>query len=98
MSNLAKELRKIKIDEAQIGALISGEELKKVLDRQSERDKFVKQVEEELKALKPGECRLYKSRPEAPLWASVGLALLEDKIKGLKTIKEENRTYIYREK
>ena len=77
---------------------VSGDELKKVLDRQAERDKFVKQVEEELKALKPGECRVYESRPEAPLWASVGLSLLVDKIKGLKSIKVENHTYIYREK
>ncbi|GAH20243.1 unnamed protein product, partial [marine sediment metagenome] len=37
-----------------IGKPVSGDELKKVLDRQAERDKFVKQVEEELKALKPG--------------------------------------------
>ncbi len=81
-----------------IGRRVSGEELQKVLDQQAERDKFVKQVEEELKALKPGECRVYESRPEAPLWASVGLALRVAKIKGLKSIKVENRTYIYRAK
>ncbi|MBA7557339.1 hypothetical protein ES705_50087 [subsurface metagenome] len=79
-----------------IGKPVSGEELKKVLDQQAERDKFVKQVEEELKALKPGECLFYESRPEAPLWINVGLALLVDKIKGLKSIKVENRTYVYR--
>jgi len=81
-----------------IGKPVSSDELKGVLNRQAERDKFVKQVEEELKALKVGECRVYESRPEAPLWAEVGLALLVDKIKGLKRIKEENRTYIYRAK
>ena len=81
-----------------IGKPVSGEELKKVLDRQAERDKFVKQIEQELKALKPGECRVYESRPEAPLWINLGLALLVDKTKGLKSIKVENRTYVYREK
>ena len=79
-----------------IGKPVSGDELKKVLDRQAERDKFVKRVEEEFKALKLGECRLYESRPEVPLWADVGLALLVDKIKGLKSIKEGNYTYMYR--
>ena len=81
-----------------IGKPVSADELEKVLDRQAARDKFVKQVEEELKAIKPGECLLYESGPQAPLWASVGLALLVDRIKGLKVIKEENRAYVYREK
>jgi len=81
-----------------IGKPVSGEDLKGVLERQAERDKFVKQVEEELKTLKPGECRVYESRPEAPLWINVGLALVVDKIKGLKSIKEGDRTYIYRAK
>jgi len=81
-----------------IGKPVSGEELKKVLDQQAERDKFVKQVEEELKALKPGECLVYESRPEMPLWINVGLASVVNKIKGLKSIKVENRTYIYRAK
>ena len=58
----------------------------------------MKQMEEELKALKPGECLVYESRPEAPLWASVGQSPLVDKIKGLKSIKEGNRTYVYRAK
>ena len=79
-----------------IGKPVSGEELKKVLDQQAERDKFVKQVEEELKALKPGECLLYQNKPEAPLWISVGLSLLVDKIKGLKSIRVQNLTYVYR--
>lgn len=81
-----------------IGKPVSGDELKGVLERQAERDKFVKQVEEELKALKVGECRVYENRPEAPLWINVGLALLVDKIKGLKSIREKQYTYVYREK
>ena len=81
-----------------IGKPVSADELEKVLARQAERDKFLKQMEDELKAIKPGECLLYESRPEANLWASVGLSLLVDKIKDLKTIKEENRVYVYRDK
>lgn len=81
-----------------IGKSVSGDELEKVLERQATRDKFVKQIEEEIKAIKPGECLLYESGPEAPLWASVGLALLVDRIKGVKVIKEENCVYVYRGK
>jgi len=81
-----------------IGKPVSGDELKKVLDRQAERERLVKQMEEELKALKVGECLVYESNPEAPLWADVGLSLLVDKIKGLKRIKEGNHNYVYREK
>lgn len=81
-----------------IGKPVSGDELKAVLDRQAERDSLVKQMEEELKALKPGECLVYESKPEAPLWADVGLSLLVDKIKGLKRIKEGSHNYVYRAK
>ena len=81
-----------------IGKPVSGDELKKVLDRQAERDRLVKQMEEELKALKPGECLVYESKPESPLWADVGLSLLVDKIKGLKRIKEGTHNYVYRAK
>lgn len=79
-----------------IGKPVSADELEKVLARQAERDRLVKQMEDELKALKQGECLLYESRPEAPLWVSVGLSLLVDKIKGLKMIKEGNCVYVYR--
>jgi len=81
-----------------IGKPVSADDLEKLLARQAERDRCVKQMEDELKALKQGECLLYESRPEAPLWANVGLSLLVDKIKGLKMIKEGNCVYVYREK
>jgi len=80
-----------------IGKPVSGDELEKVLARQAERNRFVKQMEDELKAIKPGECLLYESGPESPLWASVGLALLVDKNKGLKMIQEGKCAYVYRE-
>lgn len=81
-----------------IGKPVPADELENVLARQAERDRFVKQIEGELKALKQGECLRFIEQPEAPLWLSVGLALLVDKIKGLKMIKEGNCAYIYREK
>lgn len=81
-----------------IGKPVSADLFKKVLERQAVRDKFVKRVEEELRDIRPGECLLYESRLDAPLWANIGLSLLVDKIKGLKTIKEENCVYVYREK
>ena len=81
-----------------IGKPVSSDELERVLEKQAAEDKFVKQIEEELKAIKPGECLLYKSGLEVPLWASVGFALLVDRIKGLKVIKEEYGVYVYREK
>lgn len=81
-----------------IGKPVSGDELKAVLNRQAERDEFVKQLEEELKAIKPGECLLYESNPQSPLWADIGLALLLDRVKGLETIKEPRHIYVYRRK
>lgn len=84
--------------EKMIGKPVTVDELQKVLDRQAARDRFVKQIEEELGAIKPGECLLYESKPGAPLWASIGLSLLVEKVKGLKVIGEDNQTYIYREK
>jgi len=81
-----------------IGKPVSADEFEQVLARQAERDAFVKQMEDELKAIKPGECLLYESRPETDLWASVGLSLLVDRIKDLKMIKVGNRAYIYRDK
>jgi len=81
-----------------IGKPVSGDELRKLLDRQAEKDRLVEQMEKELKALKPGECLVYESKPEAPLWAEVGLSLLVNKIKGLKRIKEGSHNYVYREK
>lgn len=81
-----------------IGKPVSGDELKAVFHRQAERDEFVKQMEEELKAIKPGGCLLYESNPQAPLWVDIGLALLIDRVKGLETIKEPGRVYVYRSK
>lgn len=81
-----------------IGKPIPTNELEKLLIREAEKDKFVKQMEDELMAIKPGECLLYESQPQAPLWVSIGLALLIDRVKGLKMIKEENRAYVYRDK
>ena len=82
--------------EKTIGRPVATNEFQKVLNRQAERDKFVKQVEAELKAIKPGECLAYESDPRVPLWAGIGLHLLIDKIKGLEIIQEENHAYIYR--
>ena len=81
-----------------IGKPVSADEFEKVLARQAERDRFVKQMKNELEAIKPGECLLYESQLEAPLWAGWGLSLLVNKIKGLKMIEEENRVYVYRDK
>lgn len=81
-----------------IGKPVSSDELQKVLDREAERDRFVEQLQEELKAIKPGECLVYETDPEVPLWASIGLALVVDKIPGLKVIKEGTCRYVYRVK
>ncbi len=81
-----------------IGKPISSDEFGKVLERQTSRDKFVKQMEEELEAIKPGECLLYEAILGAPLWVSVGLAILVGRVKGLKVIEDKNCTYVYREK
>ncbi len=80
-----------------IGIPVSADEFGRLLARQAERDKFAKQMEDELKAIKPGKCLLYASRPDTPLWVRVAFNLLFNRIKGLTMIEEDNRTYVYRE-
>ena len=80
------------------GKPVSGEELQKVLDREKSREEGRKQLEAELKAIKPGECLLYEARTEMGILGNLGLSLFIGKIKGLKMITEGDKTYIYREK
>ena len=81
-----------------IGIPVFNKELQKILERETLKDTLLFILETELKAIKPGECLLYETDPHAPLWADIGLTILAGKIKGLRTIKEESRTYVYREK
>jgi hypothetical protein len=81
-----------------IGKPVLGDELQRVLDREAEKDRIEEQLQEELKAIKPGECLVYETGPEVPLWASIGFALIVDKVPGLKVIKEGACTYVYRVK
>jgi len=81
-----------------IGKPVSGEELRKVLEREKSREEGRKQLEAELKAIKPGECLLYETRTEMGILGNLGLSLFVGQIKGLKMVTEGDRTYIHRER
>ncbi len=81
-----------------IGKPVSGDELQKVLDREKSREEGRKQLVAELKAIKPGECLLYEARTEMGILGDLALSLIVGQIKGLKTITEGDKTYIYRAK
>lgn len=81
-----------------IGKPVSGDELKKVLDGEKDREEFRKRFEAELKAIKPGECLLYESKVGRGSFTNLGVSLFIGQIKGLKMITEGDKTYIYREK
>ena len=80
-----------------IGRPATGDELKKVLDGEKNREEFRNQLEDELKAIKPGECLVYEVKGRTGASTEIALSLFISKI-GLKMITEGDRTYIYREK
>lgn len=80
-----------------IGKPVTGDELKKVLDGEKDREEFRERLEEELKAIKKGECLVYEVGGRRGASTEITLSLFISKI-GLKMITEGDRTYIYREK
>lgn len=81
-----------------IGKPVSIVELARALASQAERYKLMKQLGNELKAIKPGECLFYEVRPETPLWADIGFHLAVCRVKGLKIVRVDNGIYVYRGK
>lgn len=78
-----------------IGKPVSGEKLAKVLGRQAERDKYIEQLQQELKALKPGDCLLYEDKLGM---ASAYILPFLVGVEGLKMIREGDQVYVYKEK
>ncbi|MBA7587713.1 hypothetical protein ES708_29747 [subsurface metagenome] len=85
-----------------IGKPITSEEFQGVLNREESKQEFRKQLEEELKGIKPGECLLYEVKEGmgalAGAFAEMSFSFFVDKIGGLKMIVEGSRAYVYREK
>lgn len=81
-----------------IGKPVPSDEFQKVLARQKNREEFRKQLEDELKGIKKGECLLYEVKEGTGTLAEMSFSFFVDKIGGLKMITEGNRTYVYREK
>lgn len=81
-----------------IGKPVSSDEFQKVLDREKTRQEFRKQLEDELRGIKEGECLLYEAKKGTGAFAEMSFSFFVEKIGGLKVITEGDRTYIYREK
>ena len=79
-----------------LGKPVSSEELQGVIDRQAAKEKFISDLEVELKAIKPGEGLVYEAKEDSDFSSSLGLSLLAGKVGGLKIITEDRKTYVYR--
>lgn len=80
-----------------IGRPVTNNELQEVIEGEKKREKWRERLEEELKAIKPGECLFYEARVGMGSLASFGLSLFVDKL-GLKMVTKGDKAYIYREK
>ena len=81
-----------------IGKPVSSDEFEKVLDREKTRQEFRKQLEDELRGIKKGECLIYEVKEGLGTFAEMSFSLFVEKLGGLKMITEGDWTYIYREK
>lgn len=80
-----------------IGKKVSSEELQKVLNKQAERTKLREQLKAELKGIQKGECLVYEAKEGMGAIQELVLSAFASEIRGLKTITEDNLTYIYKE-
>jgi len=77
-----------------IGEKVPWEELEELLAEETKKDKLVKELKKELKALKPGECLVYEAKKgmESIMSLSLGLS-----VKKLKLITRPGKVYAYKE-
>ena len=77
-----------------IGEKVPEELVEAILEEEKRKDGLAKELKEELKALKPGECLVYETRVgmESALSLSLGLS-----VKHLKLITRPGKVYAYKE-
>lgn len=79
-----------------IGKLVPKEQLEELLASEKSKDEIVGEVNKELKALKPGECLVYKAR--VGMESAMSLSLSFSRVNNLKLITRPGKVYAYKEK
>lgn len=77
-----------------IGKKVPKEMVDAILEEEKRKDGLVKELKEELKALKPGECLVYETRAGMETALSLSLSL---SVKKLKLIVRPGKVYAYKE-
>ena len=78
-----------------IGEKVPKEQLEELLVEEKKKDGLVKEIKEELKALKPGECLVYEAK--VGMTSIMSLSLDSFHIKNLKLISRPGKVYAYKE-
>lgn len=78
-----------------IGKRVPWGELEELLVEETRKDRLVKEINEELKALKPGECLVYEAKVGTESILSLVLTLSH--IRNLKLIDRPGKVYAYKE-
>lgn len=78
-----------------IGKLVPKEELEELLAEEKKKDGLIEELNEELRALKPGECLVYEAK--VGMESILSLVLTLSHIKKLKLIDRLGKVYAYKE-
>jgi len=79
-----------------IGEKVSREQLEELIALEKSKDEIVGEVTKELKALKPGECLVYKTI--VGMESIMSLSLSFSRVSNLKLITRPGKVYAYKEK
>jgi len=79
-----------------IGEKVPREQLEKLLVEEKEKSEFLKELNKELKALKPGECLVYETKEGTE--SLLGLALRLTPVKHLELIVRPGKVYACKER
>ncbi len=78
-----------------IGENVPWEQLEELLEEETRKNEFVKELKKELKALEPGGCLVYETKEgmESAMGLSLGLS-----VRNLRLITRPGKVYAYKEK
>lgn len=79
-----------------IGKPVTIEEFRKLFREEKRKGELIEELNEELKALKPGECLVYEAK--IGMESVLSLVLTLSHIKNLKLIDRPGKVYAYKEK
>lgn len=78
-----------------IGKPVLKEKLEELIVEEKKKDGLIKELNKELKALKPGECLVYEAK--VGMESALSLVLALSHIKNLKLIDRPGKVYAYKE-